>query len=586
MYYPNYVIEQVREQTDILSIISEYTSLTQRGSNYVGLCPFHHEKTPSFSVSGEKQMYYCFGCGAGGNVITFMMQKENMSFPEAIDYLAERAHITVNLEEVSKEAIEKQNKKQLLMEIHTKAARFFYHTLMEKPHQHVIAYLEKRGMDKKIIKHFGIGYASPNYNILYDYLKNQGYQDDLILESGLVLKSKKGTLFDRFSDRVMFPIFNVNKKVIAFGGRIIEEGSPKYLNSPESLLFDKSQTLYGLNWAREQKHPYFILVEGYMDVIAMHRAGFTQTVASLGTAFTLAHAKLLKRYTEEVVILYDSDLAGNQAALRAMPILKSVNLRVRVLQLGEQKDPDEYFKKHTTEQMLQLLEHCQSDTWFKIGKEKEQYQLEYPEQKIKFLQETAKIISELNSSIEQSVYIKELAKNYQIDELALESEVKKCYNRSLGRHQSLPLNKTKSIQASNISVVQIDLLSVLYHYPRIYQVVKAYLSPDLFDKGVLEDIAKHMFEALEQNKEINIDYFNNTYTVMQEQMAISKVFMNKDVRYEEEELLQKMVTETIKRLNKQYIEKKLKQTTHIKEVQELLERKKLLDTLYIAFGNG
>lgn len=586
MYYPEYIIEQIREETDILSIISEYTALTKRGNNHVGLCPFHNEKTPSFSVSEDKQMYYCFGCGAGGNVITFIMQKENMTFPEALAHLADRAHMDIVLEETSPQDMEKYNKKQLLLEIHTQAARFFYHTLSNPQSLSVQEYLESRGIDKNIIKRFGIGYASPNYNILYDYLKNQGYNDALLLDSGLFIKSKKGMLFDRFSDRVIFPIFNLNKKVIAFGGRIINEGSPKYLNSPESILFDKSSNLYGLNWAREQKHPYYILVEGYMDVIAMHKAGFTQTVASLGTAFTIGHAKLLKRYTEEVIILYDSDLAGNNAALRAIPILKATGLAVKVLQLTSEKDPDDYLKNHSVEEMKYLLDTAQSDTWFKVTKLKEKYDLDYPEQKVKFLQEVAILIAELTSSIEQDIYMKEIMKQYQIDYIALETEVKKYYNQSLG-NKNLPIvTKNPIVPLKTGSNIQVDLLSVLYHYPYVYEAIKTYIFPELFESEFLKDASKHILEALKTQTEVDVTYFNNKYAEIKEQNMLSRIFMNKDERYEEAEVLGQMLTETIKRLSKHYIEKQLKQTKELTEVQELLFKKKVLDKLYIAFING
>lgn len=586
VYYPEHIIEEIREQSDIVGIISEYTALTKKGHSYFGLCPFHNEKTPSFSVSDEKQMYYCFGCGAGGNIITFMMEKENMSFPEAIQYLAEKAHISLEGIESPEVNQEEQNKKAILLDIHTKAAKYYYYALMAPEYENSLAYFKRRGIPLQTIKKFGLGYAPSKYNVLYKHLKQEGYEDEMLLASGLILRSEeKGVFYDRFSDRVMFPIFNANKKVIAFGGRILGEGNPKYLNSPESKLFDKSHTLYGLHLARVDKHPSYILVEGYMDVIAMHQAGFTQTVASLGTAFTSGHAKLLKRYTNQVVVLYDSDLAGKNATLRAIPILKSEGINVKVLQLQDSKDPDEFLSKHGVEKMSQLIEEAKSDTWFKIVNLQQDYHLELPEQKIKFLQEVSKIIAELSSAIEQSIYTKEISDLYQIDLIALEAEIKKHYNSKLALVPPKTNNFKKPDQLGSVNR-QLIFLSAVYHYPHVYPYIKEYIDYALFDAGLLQNLAKHIFEALNNNKSIDIGYFNKTYTDINEQKMISEVFMNLDERYEQKETLQKMLTETIKRLNTVQIEQKLKSCTDGSEVLNLLSRKKVLDKLYIEFING
>ncbi|MGL4343769.1 MAG: DNA primase, partial [Cellulosilyticaceae bacterium] len=484
MYYPENVVEQIREQSDIVSIISDYTHLTQKGNSHFGLCPFHNEKTPSFSVSQDKQMYYCFGCGAGGNVFTFLMQKENMNFVEALQYLGEKLHIELVPTELTPEQAATNQRREILLEIHKLTARFYYYALGNGAHTEAIAYLQDRGLDQKIIKYFGMGYAPAEYNILYKYLKEQGYSDDLLLASGLVLKSKdKGVLYDRFSDRIMFPIFNLNKKVIAFGGRIIKNGEPKYLNSPESLLFDKSRTLYGLHLARAQSHPYYILVEGYMDVIAMHRAGFTQTVASLGTAFTQGHAKLLKRYTNQVIIMYDSDQAGINASMRAIPILRAEGIQTKVLHLKEGKDPDEFLKAHGAEELKVLIEGAQSDTWFKIRRLESQFNIKIPEQKILFLQETAQIIGELQSSIEQNVYMREIATIYQIDFLALEAEVKKYYNKKLSLKPNQPKHQYTTVTKKTSSSIQSNFLSVVYHYPYVFPYIEAYIDYTMFEEG-------------------------------------------------------------------------------------------------------
>lgn len=587
MYYPENVVEQIREQSDIVSVISDYTHLTKKGNSHFGLCPFHNEKTPSFSVSDDKQMYYCFGCGAGGNVFTFLMQKENMNFVEALQHLADKLHIELIPAEMTPEQEKSKIRKEALLEIHKLAARFFYFALGSGDHPDALNYLQERGLDQKVVKHFGMGYAPAEYNVLYKYLKGQGYEDDLLIESGLILKSKeKGVLYDRFSDRVMFPIFNLNKKVIAFGGRIIKNGEPKYLNSPESPLFDKSRTLYGLHLARASAHPYYILVEGYMDVIAMHRAGFTQTVASLGTAFTPGHAKLLKRYTNQVVILYDSDQAGINASMRAIPILRAEGIHTKVLHLREGKDPDEFLKQHGADELHALLESAQSDTWFKIRRLETQFNIKVPEQKILFLQETARIIGELESSIEQNVYMREIATTYQIDFLALEAEVKKYYNSKLSVKTNQPKHQYTTVTKKTSSSFQSNFLSVVYHYPYVFPYIESYIDYNMFDEGLLQDLAKNIFDSIRQGTALNMGHFNTSYPEVADQRIVSEVLMYKDARYEDEELLKKMLTETIKRLNATYLEQKLKTSTDIQEVSNLLSKKKVVDALYIEFING
>lgn len=586
MYYSDEIIEKIREQSDIISIISEYTALTRKGSSHVGLCPFHNEKTPSFSVSDDKQMYYCFGCGAGGNVFTFVMQKENMTFPEAVQFLAEKAHIDLDGMEKQYDDGGRANKKALFLEIYKKAARYYYYSLNQRENEHALNYFYQRGISQEVIKHFGLGYAPADYNIFYRMMKQEGYEDEDLVESGLFIKSKsKGVVFDRFSDRVMFPIFNINKKVVAFGGRILGEGQPKYLNSPESLLFDKSRTLYGLHIARQEKHPYYILVEGYMDVIAMHVAGFTQTVASLGTAFTEGHARLLKRHTEQVVILYDSDGAGKKAALRAIPILRSQGIQVKVLQLEDSKDPDEFLKKHGADEMRKLLEEAESHVWFRIKEIESQYHLDLPDERVKFLQEIAKLLRNLESSIEQNIYTKEIAMKYQVSLDALEAEIKKYFVAK----QNIPVKQAPQVKeqlGTGTIPMQLEFLCAVYNYPNIYSYIASYIEADLFEEGLIRELAAALLKARSEGREVDASYFNNRYTDVKEQKIISTVFMKKDARYEDEDLMHKMLVETIKRLNSNYIEKRLKTTADIQEVQALLIKKRGIDKLHIDFING
>ena len=587
MRYPEHVIEQIREQSDIVSIISEYTALNKRGGSHVGLCPFHNEKTPSFSVSEDKQLYYCFGCGAGGNVITFLMQKENMSFVEAIKYLAERENIKLDETYLSEEEVENNKKRGQLLEVLKESARFFHYNLRAVENEEALRYLTSRGLSIETIKQFGLGYASHRFNDLYEYLKQKGYKDELLLESGLFLQGKNNQhmLYDRFAGRVIYPIFDLSKKVVAFGGRVLDGSLPKYLNSPENILFNKSRTLYGMHLAKNSGAPYFILVEGYMDVIAMHQAGFTQTVASLGTAFTQGHAKLLKRHTDEVVILYDSDGAGQKAALRAIPILRSEGLKVKVLLLKEGKDPDEYLKTHGYDAMKALLEGAPADIWFQIRTIEKKYQLDIPEEKVKFLQEAAMVLAETSSSIEQAIYLKEISKAYQIDEEAFKAEMNRHYQKGR-RKVSVKEEAASLMHKKQLLNNEVLFLATLYHFPHLTRHVLSYLKPEMFDEGLLFDLAKAILESVQTGKEIDMSYFTTHYEGVEEQNIISHVLIYKDQRYEDTSILQKMITENIKRLNKLYIEKRLKESQNVTEVQSLLIQKKELDKLNIDYING
>lgn len=586
MRYPEHIIEQIRDESDIVSIISEYTSLTKKGQSHMGLCPFHHEKTPSFSVSEEKQLYYCFGCGAGGNVITFLMQKENMTFIEAIKYLAERENIKLDESYLSDEEVENNKKRGQLLEILKESARYFHYSLRAPEHAEALSYLTDRGLSMETIKHFGLGFASYQFNDLYEYLKQKGYSDELLLESGLFLKSQKnGMLYDRFAGRVIYPIFDLSKKVIAFGGRVLDGSLPKYLNSPENILFNKSRTLYGLQLAKQSNAPFFILVEGYMDVIAMHQAGFSQTVASLGTAFTPGHAKLLKRHTNDIVILYDSDGAGQKAALRAIPILRAEGLKVKVLLLKEGKDPDEYLKTHGYDAMKALLEGAPSDIWFQVHHIEGKYALDDAEQKVKFLQEVAVLLANMTSSIEQAVYIKEICQRYEIDEEAFKAEINRHYGQITKKHaikeeEHAPIRKKQDFNH------EVTFLANMYHYPAASRHVIKYLKPEMFEGELLQDLAKAIIKAVGEGQEVDMHYFTGKYPEPEKQNIISHVLIFKDDRYEDTAVLQKMATDNVKRMLDQYLKKCMKESKDAKEVLNLLSQKKELDKLNIDYING
>jgi DNA primase len=395
----------------------------------MGLCPFHNEKTPSFSVSAAKQMYYCFGCGVGGNVFTFIMEYENYSFVEALKFLAERAGIALPEQEYSEEARKQADFKSRLLEVNKQAAKYFFYQFKSPGGQNAYQYLVNRGLTEETIKHFGLGYSNRNSDDLYRYLKKLGYEDEFLKLSGLVTIDEQRGGTDKFWNRVMFPIMDVNHRVIGFGGRVMGEGTPKYLNSPETMIFDKSRNLYGLNFARASRKSSLLICEGYMDVIALHQAGFTNAVAALGTAFTQFHANLIKRYTNEVYLTFDSDGAGISAAIRAIPLLKEAGLSIKVINMKPYKDPDEFIKALGPEEYQKRISEAKSSFFFEIDILETEYNLQDPEQKTKFFHETAKKLIGFQEELERNFYIDAVAKTYQIDVEQLRKLVNKLGNQ-------------------------------------------------------------------------------------------------------------------------------------------------------------
>ena len=412
MRYSDDIIEEVRMKNDIVDVISQYVKLTRRGSTYFGLCPFHNEKTPSFSVTPSKQMYYCFGCGAGGNVYNFIMEYENYSFGEALSHLADRAGVELPKIEYSREAREKAEQRAALLEINKLAAQYFYYQLRREGGKTAYGYLTGRGLSEETIRKFGLGYSDKYSDDLYKYLKGKGYSDELLRESGLFNVDERRGMYDKFWNRVIFPIMDVNNRVIGFGGRVMGDGKPKYLNSPETKIFDKSRNLYGLNVARTTRKNYLILCEGYMDVIAMHQAGFTNAVASLGTALTSGHASLVKRYTKEVLLLYDSDGAGIRAALRAIPILREAGVTSRVVSLKPWKDPDEFIKNEGAEAFEERLNQAMDSFMFRVHIAEQEFAMDAPQGQNQFFERCAEMLLELSDELERNLYIEAIVKEY------------------------------------------------------------------------------------------------------------------------------------------------------------------------------
>lgn len=386
-YYSDDIVEEVRSRNDIVDVISQYVRLQKKGSTYFGLCPFHNEKTGSFAVSPNKQMYYCFGCGAGGNVFTFLMEYENFTFGEAMESLAERVGVELPKREYTSAQRQEADKRARLLEINKEAARYFYSLLRSERGAHALSYFKKRNLTEETMQRFGLGYSDQYSDDLYRYLRKKGYEDEILKESGLVTIDERRGGYDKFWNRAMFPIMDVHNKVIGFGGRVMGDGEPKYLNSPETRIFDKSRNLYGLNIARSTKKDQLLLCEGYMDVIALHQAGFDNAVASLGTALTSGHANLLKRYTKNVYLTYDSDGAGVKAALRAIPILKEVGINTKVINMQPYKDPDEFISALGAEEYQKRIDQAENSFLFEIRMLERNYEMNDPAGKSAFFKE-------------------------------------------------------------------------------------------------------------------------------------------------------------------------------------------------------
>lgn len=411
------ILEKIKSQNDIVDVISERVRLKKAGRNFTGLCPFHNEKTPSFSVSQEKQIYKCFGCGEAGNVISFVMKDKNLPFIEAVKYLANRANIPLKLG--NGEQSQSNRKKELLYKVNVEAAKFFFSNLMNN--QNAKEYFLNRGIKEETIKKFGLGYANDSWNSLMFYLRKKGINDGLLEEAGLISVNKeKGRKYDRFRNRVMFPVFDYQGKVIGFGGRVLDDSKPKYLNSPETLVFQKGTNLYGLNFAlkHNMSERYFVIVEGYMDLISLHQYGITNVVASLGTALTINQARLLKRYADKVVISYDADLAGQMATLRGLEILRTAGFDVRVLSIPQGKDPDEYVRSNGREAFLKLINNAEPLIDYRIKKAEEGIDFKNSQSVILYSKRIMDIISDLDP-IEKDVYIKRASENTGIKEQAL-----------------------------------------------------------------------------------------------------------------------------------------------------------------------
>ena len=508
-------IDELIARNPIEDVVGQYVNLRRSGSNLFGLCPFHGEKTASFSVAPDKGMYYCFGCHKGGGVINFQMEIEGLSYPDAVRALAKRAGMNIPEDEQYQSRYRQQER---LWAAHKEAARYYHSCLYAPGGQAALNYAVSRGMSKATLTRFGIGYAPDTWTGLVDTLRKKGYTDQELKDSGLVTVSKKGELFDRFRDRLMFPIIDVRGNVIGFGGRIMkkDDNAAKYLNSPETLIFNKRKNLFALNIAKKSKLGYLILVEGYMDAIALHQYGFDCAVASLGTALTEDGANLLSKYTDQVVLIYDGDNAGQNATKRAIPILEKAGLQVKVLQMRDAKDPDEYLKKFGADKFRLLLEESANRVEYQLNAIRRKYDLQSDDERVKYIHEAAQLLCTLGSAVQREVYGRRVAESASITYEAMKLEIDKAYKRRISREQHRreqesmsPVRtlqpRARSIRYDNMrsAMAEEALLAQLLKQPALFDQIGE-LKPEAFSSPLLGKVFAQLLGRYRQGLEVSL----------------------------------------------------------------------------------
>ena len=579
MYYSNDIIDEVRSRNDIVDVVSSYVKIQKKGANYMGLCPFHAEKSPSFSVSPGKQLFHCFGCGVGGDVITFIRQYENYSFNEALALLAKRANI--ELPQINDNDRAKSDEKNIILEINKTAARYFYENLFSKEGEVGLKYFKDRGLDSKDITHFGLGFAKKTPNDLYHFLKELGYSDDILKKSGLINIDEKGVR-DRFWNRVMFPIIDANSRVIGFGGRVLGDGLPKYVNSPETLAFDKSRNLYGLNFAKRTRRDFFLICEGYMDVIALHNAGFENSVASLGTALTALHVKLIGRYTKKVILTYDSDGAGINAAKRAIPLLKEENINVKVLSMAPYKDPDEFIKNLGSEEFQKRIDNADNAFLWEIEVLKKDYNLNEPDERTSFYKEVARMLSLFSEKLERENYTHAVAKRLMIEYNALFDMVNSFGNTTgfIKKDVSKENKKTDD----GYTKAQGLLLTWMVEETELFDRISEYISPENFTEGFYRDVATKIFEKLKTG-DMTFSNICDDYTEdMEKQKLLSKILNTTLGTNLSDDEKKKAITESILKIRQASLDEKSKNAKGIEEFQKIIEEQAILRKLRVDLG--
>lgn len=588
MFYSDELIEEVRSRSDIVDVIGSYVNLKHKGNSYSACCPFHHEKTPSFHVSREKQMYHCFGCGVGGNVFTFLMEHENMTFPEAVEELAGKAGVALPERSMSKDEQKRADERTKIKEMNKIAAGYFHYLLKTDHGTAALAYLTNRGLTDETITKFGLGYSDKFSDDLYKYLKSKGYKDEEMIKAGLIKVDEKYGPSDRFWNRVMYPIIDPNNRVIGFGGRVMGEGTPKYINSQDTPVFDKSRNLYGLNLAKKSKRKGIIFCEGYMDVISMHQAGFDNAVASLGTALTVGQVNLIKRYTDRVYLAYDSDEAGTKAALRVLQIMREFDMPARVISLKPYKDPDELIQNDGKEAFEKRIEEAVSGIMFEIDILEHNYNQNDPQERTEFQKEAAKCLSKIMDPLERDNYIKSVSEKYNIDSKTLKETVTAYGAAGAGKvdtsifrppeRRGSPEEEKEKQQLKTERV----LITWLINDNELIPVIKEILTPEDFTDTVYNGVVRLIYEQYDAKGKVEPAVIMNHFESKEEHEKVSSI-MQQDFGVEiMSDEKSGAITDLVKRIKRKSIQKKIDSAgSDFNLIKELMVEKKSIEKIKI-----
>lgn len=612
MYYPDELVEEIRERNDIVDVISSFVGLKRAGNSYTCCCPFHSEKTPSFHVSKTKQIYHCFGCGAGGNVVTFLMQYENYTFTEALKYLADRAGIALPEEEMTPEKKKTENRKEQMRDINRSAAAYFHYILTktDRGAKGRDYFLQKRGLTEETIANFGLGYADIYADDLYKYLKSKGFSDELMRDSGLISFSEKYGAQDIFWNRVMVPITDISGKVIAFGGRVLGDAKPKYLNTKETDIFNKRRNLFAMNIARRSRRRGIILCEGYMDVIAMHQAGFDNAVASLGTAFTEEQAMLIKRYTEEVYLAYDSDGAGRNATKKAIEILRNADMLQRVIDMRPYKDPDEFIKAMGAEEFEQRVRNAKPGLLFEAESLAEEFNQSDPEERTTFIGHIARLLKSIEDPVRRNSYMVSLCNKYQIDMESLKKAVESTVllkdskeNSTYSDDYMIRRNASASVEEPGLSeeprktsgrVItrsQVDkalaenerlLLTWMVNRQVLFKKLEGIISADDFRDENVHTVAKLLYKQYEETGQVSPASIIDKFDSLEKQQVVAKI-MNTELSLNlDEEDERRALNDIVKKVKANSLSAQiLNPELSPDKLMSLMEEKRSLDRLEV-----
>ena len=598
MYYSDDVINEVLSRNDIVDVIGSYASLKKKGANYEACCPFHHEKTPSFKVNREKQMYHCFGCGVGGNVFTFVMEYENLNFPEAVERLAERAGVQLPEKSMNAQERSREQYKITLREMNKTAAAYFHYILKHSQHgEKAYEYFhETRGLSDETINKFALGYSDIYRDDLYRYLKSKGYTDDQMKGSGLVEISEKEGGVDKFWNRAMIPILDINGKVIAFGGRVMGDGKPKYINTSDTAVFDKSHTLFAMNIARRSRRKGFICCEGYMDVISMHQAGFDNAVASLGTAFTFGHAGIIKRYADEVYLAYDSDGAGVEATKKVIAILREVGVGARVINMRPYKDPDEFIQNLGSEAFEERIKKAESGMMFLARIYSEEYDQSDPGELTKFQNQIARELAYIEDDLERNNYVDAIARKYVIDKDALAAKVH-AYGVAGTAKPEIVERETRRLQeqqgyeefpgdqsagapgrpeTKDNKTVKL-LLTWLVNRPELFARLDGVVSEADFEPGIYRTVADKLYSQYREKHKVEPAVVVNTFQDVEEQRLVAGMLQTDLAIDMTEEEIGNAITEVVKKIKLASIKKQLESENDMMKVQQLIKDRKKIE---------